>query len=382
MSKVIDELKGKTLELKESISPISNIKLYGLYENAEYELYLSKVVELIDSQGFIDIYTLFLALNSELSLHLGDYEKTSQLLSDYNDYLKLSFNELSPANVNQRKTLSEKAGHSFLMFMESNLQEVYKAEDDDARLIDLVFLTKLEDFVSVFEELGLICDDSFKKNLLNTINKFKYLHDRKEKESLALQSQDEEATDTEKADKDKHSDTSMPLSNYKSYKWQTLLGKIEVLKSLVDKDRLFETAIVYEDIQQLLEDFDPKEYFPEVFFSLYKKVAPEVKKIQQSIDFYSTSAQWNIAKKMYQIDYESFLSDYEKMPENNVIGMPSANEHFYESQQEPVKRDSSSNSLFDVNFANMDNVSKDKGRAAQASADNKVGDETDDVFDF
>ena len=351
-------------------------------KNAEYELYLSKVVELIDSQGFIDIYTLFLALNSELSLHLGDYEKTSQLLSDYNDYLKLSFNELSPANVNQRKTLSEKAGHSFLMFMESNLQEVYKAEDDDARLIDLVFLTKLEDFVSVFEELGLICDDSFKKNLLNTINKFKYLHDRKEKESLALQSQDEEATDTEKADKDKHSDTSMPLSNYKSYKWQTLLGKIEVLKSLVDKDRLFETAIVYEDIQQLLEDFDPKEYFPEVFFSLYKKVAPEVKKIQQSIDFYSTSAQWNIAKKMYQIDYESFLSDYEKMPENNVIGMPSANEHFYESQQEPVKRDSSSNSLFDVNFANMDNVSKDKGKASQASADDKVGDEIDDVFDF
>lgn len=108
MSKVIDELKGKTLELKESISPISNIKLYGLYENAEYELYLSKVVELIDSQGFIDIYTLFLALNSELSLHLGDYEKTSQLLSDYNDYLKLSFNELSPANVNQRKRFLKK----------------------------------------------------------------------------------------------------------------------------------------------------------------------------------------------------------------------------------------------------------------------------------
>jgi hypothetical protein len=375
---IIDKLQRKTLEIKENINPISNIKLYGLYENAEYKLYLNKTVELIGSQEFIDIYTLFLALNSELGLHLNDYEKMAQLISDYSSYLKVSFSELSPANTNQRKVLAEKASHSFLVFMESNLQEIYKAEDDKVRLIDLSFLIVLEDFVGVFDELELTHDEGIKKDLINTVNKFKSLHDRKAKENLELEHQDEKSIDVKEMKSDKQLNSSLQPSNYKSYKWQTLLAKIEVLKDLVDKERIFETAIVYEDIQQLLVDFDPKEYFPEVFFPLYKKIAPEVKKIQQSIDFHSTSVQWNIAKKMYQIDYESFLNDYEKMPENNIIGMPGVDKHFYEVQQEPVKKDASNNDLFDVNLANMDDISTEKNKTSKVSTDNEL----DDVFDF
>ncbi|MDE5039732.1 phage tail protein, partial [Francisella tularensis subsp. holarctica] len=76
------------------------------------------------------------------------------------------------------------------------------------------------------------------------------------------------------------------------------------------------TSIVYNDIQNLLVNFDPKEYFPEILFPLYKKIAPFIGNIHKNIDYYSSSSQWSIAQKMDNIDYKSLLDTLEKMPEN------------------------------------------------------------------
>ena len=391
MSKVIEELKRIEIEIEvnERVSPIANVKLYGLYETAEYKRYIDKVVELISLDKSLDMYTWFLSLNSEILVNFDDKVLVGSILEAYGDYLRSSFEKLSPSSAKQRESFIEKGINSFFSFIEINLLELYKTENEEKRLLEVGFLLQLEDFIAVFDELNFKYDNKLKKNVITIIGKFKHLNE----EQLASQAKEQTKEETKEKPRDKPSENKLESTlsskedkssyssiNYQSYKWQILLDKIEVLKKLVDSDRLFETAIVYEDIQNILVKFDPKEYFPEVFFPLYKKVAPEVKKIQQSIDNYSYSTQWKIAQKMYQIDYRSFLEDCEKMPENNIVNSENAKDHFYESRQDTLsdKKPNYGNSMFEDEVVNDD--SQEDGNMPE-TAHKKDGDD-DDIFDF
>ncbi|MDE5015019.1 phage tail protein, partial [Francisella tularensis subsp. holarctica] len=76
------------------------------------------------------------------------------------------------------------------------------------------------------------------------------------------------------------------------------IEKIEVLKALFESEIMLDTSIVYNDIQNLLVNFDPNEYFPEIFFPLYKKKAPFIGNINKNIYYYSSSIQWSISQNM------------------------------------------------------------------------------------
>ncbi|MWW92128.1 type VI secretion system protein IglI family protein, partial [Francisella tularensis] len=162
---------------------------------------------------------------------------------------------------------------------------------------------------------------------------------RKIKSSLILKDQKNDTY----SDKESINQVEATITDQKtiqgSEKWKTLIEKIEVLKALVESERMFETSIVYNDIQNLLVNFDPKEYFPEIFFPLYKKIAPFIGNIHKNIDYYSSSIQWSIAQKMYNIDYKSFLDTLEKMPENNFLNSSSdiTKNFFYETSSEVEK---------------------------------------------
>ncbi|MBK2345283.1 hypothetical protein IBE11_09280 [Francisella tularensis subsp. novicida] len=109
---------------------------------------------------------------------------------------------------------------------------------------------------------------------------------------------------------------------YSSQKWEELINKIDILKQLINEDRIFETSIVYDDIQQMLAKFDPKQYFPEIFFPLYATLSPHIKDIHKNIDKFSNTIQWYMSKKMYNIDYSSFLKERTCINENNIINSP------------------------------------------------------------
>lgn len=383
MSKVIDSLSTVKLIPKEKINPISNIKIYGIYENAEYKLYIDKLIDLIETEGSIDIYSLFLALNSELVLNFEHDDPATSIVNAYKEFLIESIDMVGPVETNQRAGLCEKASNSFLNFILINLEEKYKAGVQDQKLIEESFLLSVEGFIEEFTSLNIKYDDRLKKDLEKIIAKFKHLHAKKMISNDQGEDQQTEEKTQEKKEKNNliGTITESQKMQYKSHKWLVLLDKIEVLKKLVDEGRVFETAIVYEDIQKLLINFNPKEYFPEVFFPLYKKVAPEVKKIQQSIDDYSRSAQWAIAKNMYDVDYKSFLEDCEKMPENNVIGTARAAEHFYESPSQPLSPDKpENNALFDSNvIKKSEQYVKGEGRIDNNTKEDEAD---DDIFDF
>ena len=92
--------------------------------------------------------------------------------------------------------------------------------------------------------------------------------------------------------------------------------------------------ILKKPIRQQLTQFDPKKYFPGLFFPIYKTLATNAREIYEHIAMHSNSLQWHIAKQMYATDDMRFLKDLPSMAENTYTdeqflenGMPVDEEH-------------------------------------------------------
>ncbi|AXH32806.1 type VI secretion system protein IglI family protein [Francisella opportunistica] len=359
MSELMSALQNIELIALDRINLISNMQIQAKYENAEYRFFIDKLLNNLNDTKSIDIYNLFLALNSEICLNLAEIEKIPEIISSYYSFLSTKFTEISPTDTKQKSELTEKGINKFLFMLETNFAEIKDynklSSKDIQSIIDLV-----QNLISFFEENDLGYDNDTKLQLNKTLNKIKdslLLEEKKHQES-DVSSYKETTNESPSQDKQTYLPENINNVTTGSTKWTTLIEKIEVLKSLVDSGRIFETSVVYNDIQNLLANFDPKEYFPEAFFPLYKKIAPFIGDIHKNIDYYSSSIQWSIANKMYQIDYNQFLENLEKMPENNFLdpGLTLAKEHFYETSSEAKGYAKESNKLLENEDAYKQNI--------------------------
>ncbi|WP_052399165.1 type VI secretion system protein IglI family protein [Candidatus Francisella endociliophora] len=376
MSAILEILNNIDIETKEKLSPLNNIKIYGLYEDGKYEDYLAEISNILQQGKVIDIYSLFLALNSELLLSIDENESFVAVLKEYLFFIKNSFDLISPVNEQQKNILGSNGLNTFLAFLEGNLQESYKHNSKK--------FSFNQDLIDDFKEFLLFCttksleyDSLTEKQLQIVLNKFVKKEEKLEEAEASEESLQQDITvdkSTVKSDA-----TLKNTSSFKSHKWMELLDKVDVLKGLIATERIFEAAVAYEDLQEILAKFDPKEYFPEVFFPLYKALAPNVKRIHQNIDSYSTSIQWQMAKKMYSIDYKSFLEDYEKMPENTIVDTPNANDHFYsEKNHYENKNYKEDNMMFENDQYEDDEYDANSDRRAAIMDEH----EDKDIFDF
>ncbi|AJI74407.1 hypothetical protein BZ13_627 [Francisella philomiragia subsp. philomiragia ATCC 25015] len=356
MSKLISVLNNIDLETQDRINLISNMQIHAKYENAEYDQFIERVVTNTNDTKSIDIYSLFLCLNSEICLTLDQINKIPEIIESYFSILESKFYNISPSDSKQKNELAEKGINKFLIIVDANLSEIKNLEIISSANIDNIIdlINKLIDF---FDDNNLIYDSDLKIQLSKTLNKLKNtltLEEQKNQndEQVPIQTTEEVKTNSKQV-------KPATMANTKgSEKWLSLVEKIEVLKSLVDSQRIFETSIVYDDIQNLLANFDPKEYFPEVFFPLYKKIAPIIGDIHKNIDYYSSSIQWSVAKKMYEIDYNQFLDNLERMPENNFLNNSSslAQDHFYETNSEAKKQYRENNKILEDRDAHKSNI--------------------------
>jgi hypothetical protein len=74
---------------------------------------------------------------------------------------------------------------------------------------------------------------------------------------------------------------------------------VYILTKIIDDKRLFETSIVYNNIQKVLANLNlnPKKYFPEVFFLLYNKILRHISSLDKNINDLSDIDQWHVSKK-------------------------------------------------------------------------------------
>ncbi|AJI51245.1 type VI secretion system protein IglI family protein [Francisella tularensis] len=330
MSQIISTLNNIDLVTQDKVNLISNMQIQAKYEDAEYKSFIDQLIDNLNTTRSIDIYNLFLSLNSEICLNLDTVDNISKIISSYLSILNTNFTRISPSESKQKNQLAEKGINKFLVTMDANFAQMQNQDKLLPNNIDSI-IEIVQEVIIFFEKNNLNYNSDFKIQLNKTL--------RKIKSSLILKDQKNDTY----SDKESINQVEATITDQKtiqgSEKRKTLIEKIEVLKALVESERIFETSIVYNDIQNLLVNFDPKEYFPEIFFPLYKKIAPFIGNIHKNIDYYSSSIQWSIAQKMYNIDYKSFLDTLEKMPENNFLNSSSdiTKNFFYETSSEVEK---------------------------------------------
>lgn len=81
MSQIISTLNNIDLVTQDKVNLISNMQIQAKYENAEYKSFIDQLIDNLNTTRSIDIYNLFLSLNSEICLNLDTVEISLKLLA-------------------------------------------------------------------------------------------------------------------------------------------------------------------------------------------------------------------------------------------------------------------------------------------------------------
>jgi len=91
-----------------------------------------------------------------------------------------------------------------------------------------------------------------------------------------------------------------------SYHLTALLRKLEVFDELISKGKYPSAAIVADDVNAIIADFDPRIYFPKLFTPFVRQSAAHIHELT-AFEEYKTSAAWQSLKDLYRVDLESFV---------------------------------------------------------------------------
>ena len=92
-----------------------------------------------------------------------------------------------------------------------------------------------------------------------------------------------------------------------NYHLAQLHRKIAAFKSLIEKNKYEQASLVAFDIDNIIENFDPRLYFPEIFAEFSLMYSMNIKEILTSKN-YVNSAEWKSLKELYKVDIDRFES--------------------------------------------------------------------------
>ncbi|ORU85963.1 phage tail protein, partial [Francisella tularensis subsp. holarctica] len=235
MSQIISTLNNIDLVTQDKVNLISNMQIQAKYENAEYKSFIDQLIDNLNTTRSIDIYNLFLSLNSEICLNLDTVDNISKIISSYLSILNTNFTRISPSESKQKNQLAEKGINKFLVTMDANFAQMQNQDKLLPNNIDSI-IEIVQEVIIFFEKNNLNYNSDFKIQLNKTL--------RKIKSSLILKDQKNDTY----SDKESINQVEATITDQKtiqgSEKWKTLIEKIEVLKALVESERMFETSIV------------------------------------------------------------------------------------------------------------------------------------------
>jgi len=85
-----------------------------------------------------------------------------------------------------------------------------------------------------------------------------------------------------------------------------LLQKLEGFEHLISEGRFDRAALVSDDVLAILEDFDPRLYFPELFASFGRLLSENVGQLESQWENRDTMA-WNAMRQFYRVDLAGFV---------------------------------------------------------------------------
>jgi hypothetical protein len=92
-----------------------------------------------------------------------------------------------------------------------------------------------------------------------------------------------------------------------SYHLQLLLRKMKAFDLLVEKEEFNKAAIVADDINDIIANFDPRIYFPKIFSRYSLLRALKIADIS-AFEGYKGSVEWQTMQDLYKVDLDSFVS--------------------------------------------------------------------------
>lgn len=350
-------LNLKDINRIDNANPISMSAIVKSFQDGEYERCEKSISGYIEEYQVLDIYALFITFSIDLYNNVTALSELTKKLALYENILKEHSENLSPINRFDA-TLKNGVETFSQVFM---LKVTEKREERSSFDVDsLIEVT--QGFFDYSASLGNIDIKEFRKanDVIKTLNKIK-LTDNKGNES------DSETKSITEEPKEEHSNVQSKQVNkasnhssieqFASVNWYKFIQKIGMFQLLVKDKRMFEASIVYQDIQSELAKFDPKEYFPGLFFPFYKTLAPNAREIHKFIDRHSNSLQWDIAKNLYDIDRARFLKELPQMVENSM-----SDEDFIDIQQKDgfsndrnmiINKDVSTENSDDIEFSDQ-----------------------------
>jgi hypothetical protein len=85
-----------------------------------------------------------------------------------------------------------------------------------------------------------------------------------------------------------------------------LLEKLRAFETLIGRNECGKAAIVAQDIQQIIANFDPRLYFPELFAGFFEGMASRAEELA-AFGAQLEAPSWNALAQLYKVDLEAFL---------------------------------------------------------------------------
>ncbi len=120
-----------------------------------------------------------------------------------------------------------------------------------------------------------------------------------------------------------------------SHHLKTLIDKLEAFDILIQKEAFLQAAIVVEDINNIIKNFDPKKYFPTLFSRFCSLYALKVEEIIENFE-YKDSPIWQALYDLYSVDIDSFVNMSEDMI--NMDSLASRDEEYEEEEYEDEEK--------------------------------------------
>lgn len=92
-----------------------------------------------------------------------------------------------------------------------------------------------------------------------------------------------------------------------SWHLNVLIKKLEAFNNLISEGKYIGAALVADDINSIIADFDPKIYFPKLFAKFSLLFAANINQLS-SCEEYKNTAEWNALKELYKVDLAGFVN--------------------------------------------------------------------------
>jgi hypothetical protein len=91
-----------------------------------------------------------------------------------------------------------------------------------------------------------------------------------------------------------------------SHRFLELHAKLRAFEKLIEKGQMEKAAVVSDDINSLLESFDPRDYFPELFATFSVLVSKNINHLAGQWNQKDSPA-WNALAQFYRVDLKQFV---------------------------------------------------------------------------